>query len=142
MRTVELGRKQESGFSMVEVLVAVLILAVGLLGVAGVQMRSLQQTTNAHVRTQVTLVAQDMAERMRLDQDVPDNATMDGIRDQLRVMLGDPNAEVAVNLDNNIATITIDWTERDAQGDTQSGGGTAPGAGSQQDSSFALQVRI
>ena len=142
MRTVKLGRKQESGFSMVEVLVAVLILAVGLLGVAGVQMRSLQQTTNAQVRTQVTLVAQDMAERMRLNQAVPDNATIVEFRDQLRAMLGDPNAEVAVNLNVNIATITIDWTERDAQGDAPSGDPAAPDAGSQQKSTFAMQVRI
>ena len=130
--------KRESGFSMVEVLVAVLILAVGLLGVAGVQMRALQQTTNAHVRTQVTLVVQDMAERIRLNRDVPDNAEIEGIRDQLRLMLGDPNAEVVVNLNNNVATITIDWTERDAQGE----GAAGPGTGSQQDSTFALQVRI
>lgn len=54
---------------MVEVLIAVVILAVGLLGVAGLQGLSLRNTYSATLRTQATAVAQDMAERIRSNRE-------------------------------------------------------------------------
>lgn len=54
-----------SGFSLIEVLISIFILAVGLLGAAGLQMRSLQQEQSAYFRSQATLMAYDMADRMR-----------------------------------------------------------------------------
>jgi type IV pilus assembly protein PilV len=58
-----------AGFSMIEVLVAVVILAVGILGVAGLQGTSLRNTHSAHLRSQATSIAQDMIERMRVNRD-------------------------------------------------------------------------
>lgn len=57
--------KNLKGFTLVELMVAILVLAIGLLGLAGLQAVSLSGNHNAYLRTQATLLAQDMADRMR-----------------------------------------------------------------------------
>lgn len=63
-RTVQRWERQ-TGVSLIEVLVAMLILSIGLLGMVGLQTTSLRNTQNAYLRTQATIFAEDMAERMR-----------------------------------------------------------------------------
>ncbi len=53
------------GFALVEVLVAVVILAVGLLGLAGLQASSLGNNQSAYNRSLATQLAYDIADRMR-----------------------------------------------------------------------------
>lgn len=53
------------GFTLVEVLVAVLLLSIGLLGLASLQTWGLRMTGNAMHRSQAALFANDMAERIR-----------------------------------------------------------------------------
>lgn len=53
------------GFTLIEVLVAVLILAIGLLGLAELQVVGLRNNYNAYLRSQAILLAYDIAERMR-----------------------------------------------------------------------------
>jgi len=57
--------KNNSGFTLIEVLIAMLVLAVGLLGLAGLQAVSLRNNLSAYNRTQATQLAYDMADRMR-----------------------------------------------------------------------------
>jgi type IV pilus assembly protein PilV len=57
------------GFTLVEVLIAVLVLSLGLLGLAGLQANSLKFNTSAAVRGQATLVAYDIIDRMRANRD-------------------------------------------------------------------------
>ncbi len=52
------------GFTLIEVLVALLVLSVGLLGLAGLQVRALQYTQASYQRTLVNIQALDMVERM------------------------------------------------------------------------------
>ena len=54
-----------AGFTLIEVLVSLLILAVGLLGLVGIFVASTQNNKSAHLRTIATLQAYDMADRMR-----------------------------------------------------------------------------
>ena len=56
--------KKQSGFSLLEVLVSVVILSIGLLGMAGIQLKGLSSNNSANLRTQATLLANDLAERM------------------------------------------------------------------------------
>lgn len=56
---------RSSGFSLIEVLVSVLIMAVGILGVAGMQVLSLQQNRNALLRDQALQAGNDILDRMR-----------------------------------------------------------------------------
>jgi type IV pilus assembly protein PilV len=56
------------GFTMIEVLVAIFVLAIGLLGLAGLQASSLKNNTSAYTRSQAQLLAYDMLDRMRANQ--------------------------------------------------------------------------
>lgn len=59
---------EQTGFTLVEVLVAMVILAIGLLGVAGLQTRSLSGNQGALYRSQAVLYANDVIERMRVNR--------------------------------------------------------------------------
>jgi type IV pilus assembly protein PilV len=54
-----------SGFTLIEVLIAVLVLAVGLVGLAGIQASGLQMNDSAYMRSQASILAQDIADRAR-----------------------------------------------------------------------------
>lgn len=58
----------ESGFTLLEVMVAVFILAVGLLGLAQLQVTALKHNQTAEFRTQASLLAGDILDRMRANQ--------------------------------------------------------------------------
>ncbi|MGM0915624.1 MAG: type IV pilus modification protein PilV [Pseudomonadota bacterium] len=57
-------RRHEQGFTLLEVIIAVLVLSVGLLGIAGLQLKALQGAHLAHQRTVASLAAQDARERV------------------------------------------------------------------------------
>jgi type IV pilus assembly protein PilV len=57
--------RRQRGFYMLEVLVSVLILAIGLLGLAALQSRALRYNHDAYVRSQAAILANDITERMR-----------------------------------------------------------------------------
>jgi len=61
--------KDNQGFSLFEVLIALLILSVGLLGLANLQGQSISSSYNAHLRTQATTLAQSMVDRMRANRE-------------------------------------------------------------------------
>jgi type IV pilus assembly protein PilV len=54
-----------AGFTLLEVLIAVFVLATGLLGLAGLQAATLSNNQSAYNRSQATRLAYDMAERIR-----------------------------------------------------------------------------
>jgi type IV pilus assembly protein PilV len=56
------------GFTFVEALVALLVLSIGLLGVAALQLTSLRSNYSASLRSQATLLAYDMVDRMRANR--------------------------------------------------------------------------
>ena len=58
----------QRGVSMIESLVAILVLAIGVMGLAGLQTRSLVETRLTNARANALLLANDLAERMRLNR--------------------------------------------------------------------------
>lgn len=60
--------KHDAGFTLVEILVSVLVLGIGLLGLAGLQTTGLKSNHSANLRTQATLLAYDMADRIRANK--------------------------------------------------------------------------
>jgi len=58
-------KSNAAGFSLVEVLVAMLILAIGLLGLAALQTQGVRFNNDAFVRTQGTTIAYDIIDKMR-----------------------------------------------------------------------------
>ncbi len=57
-----------SGFSLIEVLIAVIILAIGLLGIAGLQVTSKRTSFEALQRVTAVMLTQDIVERMRANK--------------------------------------------------------------------------
>lgn len=57
--------KYQRGIGMMEVLVTILVLAIGLLGLAGLQLASLKQNNQALQRSVATLDAYDLTDRIR-----------------------------------------------------------------------------
>ena len=55
----------EKGFTLIEVAVALLVLAVGLLGIASMQSSGMQATMKSHQRAIAMTQAQDIADRIR-----------------------------------------------------------------------------
>ena len=137
-----IGRR-EAGFGLIEVLVALLILAIGLLGMASLQTASLKQTTGSQARTQAIFLAEDLVERIRAnrpnrDQYVlndPDPVAcntefavdnsgvaeddLDEWRNSLACLLPGGNGEVAVNGD--VITVDVTWSPREDVADLDDG---------------------
>ncbi|CAG1021055.1 hypothetical protein DOJK_00751 [Patescibacteria group bacterium] len=57
--------KTHTGFTLIEVLIAMLVLAIGLLGLATLQTYSLRANLSAYTRGQATQLLYDMSDRMR-----------------------------------------------------------------------------
>ncbi len=58
---------RECGFSLLEALVSMVIISIGLLGLAALQASGIRFNHDAYVRTQATNLAYDVIERMRID---------------------------------------------------------------------------
>lgn len=59
---------RQAGFTMVETLVALVVLAIGLLGIAALYLDSLRAGRTAIYRSQAVTLAADMADRMRANR--------------------------------------------------------------------------
>lgn len=66
-------RPSQRGFTLLEVLIAVVVFAIGLLGIAGLQVAGMRFTHGSQLRAVAAMQADSMAERMR--------ANMTGVRD-------------------------------------------------------------
>jgi len=126
---------KQSGFTLLEVMVAVFVLSVGLLGLAHLQITALKTNQSADLRTQASLYASDILNRMRANRVASQNglyviATTDGIpnaggnvsnqdlhewRTSLSNALpggtGGINCPAFNNLNEFICTITIEWRD-------------------------------
>ena len=106
-------RQKSRGFSLIEVLIAVLILAIGLLGVAGAQYLSLQRTTDANLRSLATLQVQSIADTIR----VTGSFDEDAVNDVVAAELG-PDASVTASTSGDEWTITLTWENQEGEQDS------------------------
>jgi len=127
---------RSAGFSLIEVLVALVVLAFGLLGVAAIQINALKTNHSAAQRSQATMLANLMLDAMRAN----DTAARDG-RYNLPKSCGIPSATGslvandrkywmeklheqlgigtcgAINCaSNGVCTIEIEWNDSRARG--------------------------
>ena len=129
--------RKQRGFSMIEVLVTVLILAIGLLGLAGLQSTALRSNHSALLRSQATVLAYDIADRIRanrtaaLDGDYVVNlggtltgsgmvaADVSSWKGNLAAMLpaGDGAIAHQHNGDRHTFTIRVQWDDTRGEGD-------------------------
>jgi type IV pilus assembly protein PilV len=62
------GQRNARGASLIEILVAVLILSVGVLGLAAMQVRSMRTTISSEQKTQAVILAHYLLDLMRVDR--------------------------------------------------------------------------
>ncbi|MBD1551062.1 type IV pilus modification protein PilV [Pseudomonas typographi] len=60
---------RQRGASLIEVLVALLVMSIGLLGAAAIQLNALKFTDSSALRTKASFIAYDMMDRIRANPD-------------------------------------------------------------------------
>lgn len=127
------------GMTLVEVLVALVVISVGLLGVAALQMVSLRNSQGSYLRTQATALADDIIDRMRANRTAaiapalayniafgqtvslggtPTRAQTDlnqwktALLAELPRTEGGDVADGSIVVDGRVVTVTIRWGER------------------------------
>ncbi len=60
-----MNRHRSAGFTLIEILVSLIIMAVGMLGLVGLQLAASQNTQGGYLRGQAALMAYDITDRMR-----------------------------------------------------------------------------
>lgn len=129
---------KQSGLGLIEILVAVLVLGIGILGVASTQVVSLQMNTQSQSRSQAVLLAEDILDRVRANPDTPANYALAAgsasggtcntsfVANGGTVAANDiaawenslacllPEAERTIAVAGNTVTVTIDWDQGDS----------------------------
>jgi len=72
------GASPPRGFALLEALIALLIIAIGLLGVAGLQVRAQQAEIEAYQRSQALILLDDLANRIAVNRSIGDCYLTDG----------------------------------------------------------------
>ncbi|MGF1548025.1 MAG: type IV pilus modification protein PilV [Thiotrichales bacterium] len=70
-------RPAQGGFTIVEIMVALLILSIGLLGLASLQVIGVKNSGNAYYRTQAVMIANETVERIRMNKPAARNGEYD-----------------------------------------------------------------
>ena len=98
-----------AGFTLIEVLVALIIVSIGLLGLAGLQATSVRFNQQAYLRSQAVQQAYDMADRIRANAVAAGEQEARRARDTLRVA----SAELALERAGEIVESRITSGDRD-----------------------------
>ncbi|MFD0739462.1 type IV pilus modification protein PilV [Lysobacter koreensis] len=135
IRRIPSTRSPVAGFTLIEVLIAILVMAVGLLGFAMMQTMSLRFAQAANQRTQATNLAYDLLDQMRANRLVAAQyqgatfapgavngcaarpvgamtvaASIRRWQCQVVTVLG-PDAQSTVTVVNGLVTVRINWGE-------------------------------
>ena len=126
--------RRQGGSTLIEVLVTFVILAIGIMGLAGMQLRSLTFSQSALYRTTATGLADDILDRMRANRTsattnlynttLANNSSTFSASTQPQRDLGEwklqiesqlPSGQGAIAIASGVATISIKWD--DTRGD-------------------------
>lgn len=137
-----MNKHRQQGVGLIEVLITAFILAVGLLGLAALQTRSLQYNHGAYLRSQATILAYDIIDRMRINRTVAlsggydvalSAATVSGtslaatdVNQWLGLLSATlPGGDGAIDCDASSCTISLQWLERSGSDEALEEGGVA-----------------
>lgn len=102
------------GFSLLEVLLAVVILSVGLLGVAGLQATAINGNLHGSTVSQATVLAQDVIERVRMtDYDAVTATNFPETEDNVDGSIFNRTIQIEDNVPSNElkrVTVTVFWS--------------------------------
>lgn len=124
-------KRRQSGITLIEVLVATVILAGGLLGAAAVQLNALKHTDSALMTTQASFIAYDMLDRIRANPaaDYAGSSAGVGLHSALGQDLSDfkrnvrqfggESAKGSIATSERQVAITLEWDDTRAGGQLQ-----------------------
>lgn len=132
--------RHSAGLTIVEILIALLVISIGLLGVAGLHAYSLRSNHDALVRSHASALAADILDRMRANRTAvyPSAGTSEYVvnfgddpaveedssvairdvaawKDALESQLPAGQGRIAIDVDTRIVTVEIQWGERDTE---------------------------
>lgn len=117
------------GFTLLEILIAVVVLSIGLLGIAGLQAVGQQSNHSAYLRSQATALAYDMIDRMRANNAGVANGDYDAI-DTTANTYTDPGCASSTCSSTQMAQYDMyDW-QQELANQLPTGNGKVSGAGS------------
>lgn len=134
MNALQTSLRCERGFSMIEVLIALVVTSVGLLGLAALQATSLKVNHGAYLRAHAVELAHEMADRMRANRFAATSGSYNLSYDEAPTGTGSvaaadlsdwvtrlgrelPSGDGAVSVDaNGQALVQVRWN--DARGDS------------------------
>ena len=96
---------------MLEVLVAIVVLAFGLLGLAGLQADGLRNNTSAYLRSQATLMAYDMMDRMRANMQGVESGDYDNLLDTTPTNPGCISTEAGCSVAQMAQHDAYEWSQ-------------------------------
>lgn len=137
---------KEAGFTLVEVLVAVLVLSIGILGMIALESKVMRDNQSAYYRSQATILIYDMIDTMRANRSVdyasiiPSSAASDCVTYSDDLPAGNcsnktevakkhysdwknqaslilPLGDGAISLSSSVYTVTVTWDDN-RDGDT------------------------
>lgn len=115
------GQKKQAGASMLELLVSLLIFSFGMLGLAGLQIRSLSMSQSSLYRSQATALTDDILDRMRADRD---NALAGNWNTALTTASGSVSGTALFNTDMKDWKATVESQLPDGKASVNMGSGT------------------
>ncbi len=125
------SKRAQAGMTLIEVLVAVLILGVGLLGAAMIQLNALKYTDSSRMTSQASFIAYDLLDRIRANSGAdytvapPSSPNLNVARDQDLydfktniIAFGGATTTGTIALNQRVYTITISWDDARAANTT------------------------
>ena len=123
--------RKQYGATLIEVLVTLVVLAIGLLGMAGLQTMSIKSNQSAYYRSQASFLAYDITERMRANRKAAQDGDYDvnfpasskanavsGTRAKQDLAewlnsLADklPNGTGKISRENTLVTLEVQWDD-------------------------------
>lgn len=130
--------RSQIGFSLMEVMIAVFIAAVGVLGAAAMQLNALKYTDSSKLTSQASFIVYDIIDRMRANAD-PSQLIQYAMTDTVQVPgaastvlstdLIDfanavdtlPDGRGVIDVNDSQVTVQVSWYEGRAEGSVQRG---------------------
>jgi type IV pilus modification protein PilV len=102
---------KESGFTMVEILIALTVFAIGILGIASMQVWGIRGNASAIMHSQAATFAADRIEKLMMVDydDLADGSETRGIYD-IQWQISPANIPIR---NTKTMTVTVNWTDRD-----------------------------
>ena len=126
-------KQPPTGFTMLEVLIAMLILSVGLLGLAGLQATGIKNNHSAYMRSQAVVYGYDIIDRMRANRQsalsggyniamgagapTGSSITQTDLR-QWKFLIAAhlPAGDASANVNGGTVTVVVQWDDSRADG--------------------------